>query len=93
VIGPEHEQARHEGGPSFADAVTFAFGDEQAGVFGLARLGLSGGGRAGSALALLFADGEPAAVLARGDVELASPAWEDVAVDGLAAGVAEPLRR
>jgi hypothetical protein len=95
VIGPEHEGARAEAaGPAFTDAVTFAFGDEAAGLYGLARLGLSDGGRAGSALAVLFAGTEPVAALARGGVELpAAGDWGGLAVDGLAASVDEPLRR
>jgi hypothetical protein len=75
VIGPEDE-AVHD---AVTDAVTFSFGDEEKGLFGLARLGR---GRSASVLALLFAGGEPAVVLAR-----------DGAVDGLAAETEEPLRR
>ena len=47
------------------DSVTFAFGDEDAQLYGLARLGRSADGQ-GSALCLLFAGREPVAALARG---------------------------
>jgi hypothetical protein len=93
MIGPEHERAAEASGPGFSDAVTFAWGDAQANVFGLARLGLSPGPR-GSALAVLFADGAPAAVLAHGAVELSRDAdWSSLSVAGLSAGIEEPLRR
>jgi hypothetical protein len=76
--------------------VTFAFGDPGAGLYGLARLGLSGtdGERTGSALAVLFAGSEPVAVHARGAVPLdAGAGLEQVALPGLEATVDEPLRR
>ena len=75
MIGAELEQARTPTGPAFADAVTFAFGDADAQLYGLARIGLSPGddgeGRAGSALAVLFAGREPVAAIARGGLEVA----------------------
>ena len=69
------EQARTPTGPAFADAVTFAFGDAEAQLYGLARIGLSpasedGGARTGSALAVLFAGREPVAAIARGGLEV-----------------------
>jgi hypothetical protein len=95
VISPEHETARPATGPGFADAVTFAWGDRAAGLYGLARLGLSGPGaeRTGSALAVLFAGREPVAATARGGV--AVPADSDFAelpVGPLRATVQTPLR-
>ena len=73
MIGADLEQARTPTGPAFADAVTFAFGDADAQLYGLARIGLSpgedGGARSGSALALLFAGREPVAAIARGGLE------------------------
>ena len=75
MIGDELEQVRTPTGPAFADAVTFAFGDAEAQVYGLARIGLSpaseGEGRQGSALAVLFAGREPVAAIARGGLEVA----------------------
>jgi hypothetical protein len=76
--------------------VTFAFGDPGAGLYGLARLGLSGtdGEQTGSALAVLFAGSEPVAVHARGAVPLdAGAGLEQLALPGLEATVDEPLRR
>jgi hypothetical protein len=75
--------------------VTFSFGDPGAGLYGLARLGLSGadGDRTGSALAVLFAGGEPVAVHARGAVPLNGGAGlERLALPGLEATVDEPLQ-
>ena len=74
--------------------MTFAFGDPGAGLYGLARLGLSGDGdRTGSALAVLFAGSEPVAVHARGGVPLdADAGLERLSLPGLEATVDEPLR-
>jgi hypothetical protein len=95
VITPEYESARPATGPGFADAVTFAWGDRAAGLYGLARVGLSGAGadRAGSGLAVLFAGREPVAATARGGIELPADAdFGDLAVGGVRAGVQAPLR-
>ena len=97
MIGPGHERARPVTGPAFADAVTFAFGDPDTELYGLARIGLSPGGdgaAAGSALAVLFAGREPVAALARGALEAPTGAdWASVALGGLATSGDEPLRR
>jgi hypothetical protein len=91
VIGPDDERARRGGGAGFADAVTFAWGDPGAGLHGLARVGLADG-RA-SALALLFAGGEPVAALARGELEIPQDAdFAHLALPGLASTVETPLR-
>ncbi|MGH2945570.1 MAG: hypothetical protein ACRDPC_04805 [Solirubrobacteraceae bacterium] len=70
--------------------MTFAFADPATELYGLARLGLSGG--EGSALALLFAGREPVAALARGGLPV-DGGFEQLALPGLAATVDEPLRR
>jgi hypothetical protein len=91
VITPEHETARPATGSQFSDAVTFAWADGDAGLYGLARLGLAGG--AGSALAVLFSGREPVAATARGDIELPYGAdFTDLAAAGVAATVRAPLR-
>jgi hypothetical protein len=90
VISPADELAREADGPAFADAVTFAFGDPDRGLYGLARLGLSGGG-AGSALAILFAGRDPVAAVARGGVDAGGAGFESLALDGLSATTVEPL--
>jgi hypothetical protein len=97
VSAAELEAARTPTGPAFADAVTFAFGDAEADLYGLARIGLSpgedGGGRRGSALAVLFAGREPVAAIARGALEVDGDAgWESIALAGLRMAVTEPLR-
>ena len=97
MIGDELEQVRTPTGPAFADAVTFAFGDAEAQVYGLARIGLSpaseGEGRQGSALAVLFAGREPVAAIARGGLEVPADAgWDAISLGGLSMTVGEPLR-
>jgi hypothetical protein len=91
VIGPEHESARPATGPGFADAVTFAWGDRAAALYGLARIGVSGDGEA-SALAVLFSGREPVAAIARGGIELdGAPDFAALAAGGLATTVETPL--
>ncbi len=97
MSGAELEQVRAPTGPAFADAVTFAFGDAAAQLYGLARIGLSPGddgeGRRGSALAVLFAGREPVAAIARGGLEVEEDAgWDAIAVGGLQMAVRAPLR-
>jgi len=97
VIEAEQERARTPTGPAFADAVTFAFGDAAAQVYGLARIGLSpgedGGARSGSALAVLFAGREPIAAIARGGIEVGAEAdWTAIELGGLRMSVEAPLR-
>lgn len=94
TVGPEHEAVQGRGDET--DAVTFSFADVEAGLFGLARLGLSGEGdaRRGSALAVLFSGREPVAAIAEGDVAVAPGAgWEALALPGLGASVDVPLER
>ena len=98
MIASEHERARSPTGPAFADAVTFAFGDPEARLYGLARLGLSpgavGSAPSASALAVLFSGREPVAALARGGLEVDHGAdWGSLSVAGLSATVDEPLQR
>lgn len=93
-IGPEHETAPRRGEET--DAVTFAFADVETGLYGLARLGLSGEGaeRRGSALTVLFSGREPVAAIAEGDVEVAPDAgWPSLTLPGLGATVDAPLER
>ena len=97
MIGADSELARTPTGPAFADAVTFAFGDEDAQLYGLARIGLSPGedgeARRASALAVLFAGRDPVAAVARGGLDVDDGAgWESIAVGGLGMTVGEPLR-
>ena len=84
------EQVHPSTGPGFGESVTFAWGDPERELYGSARLGLGGDGTA-SALALLFADGGPAAVAAAGGEDVAEPSWERLEVGGVATTVEEPL--
>jgi hypothetical protein len=92
MIGPEHEALRPASGQGFADSVTVAFGDPQAQVHGLVRIGLQPGEPApGSVLAVLFAGSETVDVAARGEVEVRDPGWESATVDGVTLATEEPL--
>ena len=92
MIGPEHEALRPASGQGFADSVTVAFGDPQARVHGLVRIGLQPGEPAtGSVLAVLFAGSETVDVAARGEVEVRDPGWESATVDGVTLATEEPL--
>jgi hypothetical protein len=91
TIGPEHEAPRLSEGDGFSDAVTVAFGDASAELYGVARLGLAEGGASG--LAILFWRGEPVAVGAEGGVEVSTPSsWDEVSAAGLDTTTVEPLR-
>lgn len=91
MITPEHETARPATGPGFSDAVTFAWADADARLYGLARLGLSGG--AGSALAVLFSGRDPVAATARGGIELPDGAdYAELSAGGVSSTVRTPLR-
>src|SRR5919199_103805 len=82
---------RRPAGDGFSDAVTIAFGDERADLYGIARLGLAEGGASG--LAILFHGGEPVAVHAEAGVATDAPrAWDEVSAGGLDTEVVEPLR-
>ena len=92
TLAPEHEQPRRPEGEGFSDAVTFAFGDERADLYGVARLGLSGG--AASGLAILFHGGKPVSVAAEGGIQAPEqPSWDEVSAAGIDTGVVEALRR
>lgn len=74
-----------------SEALTVAFGDAAADVYGVARLGFADGGA--SALVILFAGGTPVTVAAEGGIEQEPPAsWDDVRVAGLAIAEIEPDR-
>ncbi len=93
TITPEQDAPRTPAAPDpgFRDAVTFAFGDPVAKLYGHARIGLGAGGASG--LALLFAGSEVAAASTAGEDGNGSSAatWEDVSVAGLRTSVEEPL--
>jgi hypothetical protein len=81
--------------PAFRDAVTFAFGDPAAKLYGHARIGLAAGGASG--VAVLFAGTEIASASTAGAVALdgdgdGARSWESVRVAGLRTSVEEPLQ-
>lgn len=92
MITAEHEQARWGSGEDFTDAVTFAFGDADAELYGLGRVGIAPAAGTMSALAIVFSAREPVAVRARGGLVAGRDGWEDVEADGLSVRVHEPLR-
>ncbi len=90
-LSPADDAPRPRAGDGFSDAVTVAFGDARADLYGVARLGLADNGASG--LAILFHRGEPVAVRAEGGVETGEPtAWDEVSAAGLDTEVVEPLR-
>jgi len=91
TVGPELEAPRPAAGEGFTDAITLAFGDAEAGVYGTLRLGLAEG-RTASGLALLFHGDEQVSVAAEGGVEVAEPsAWESISAAGIDVETLEPL--
>ena len=91
MIGAEHDAPRPRAGNGFSDAVTVAFADEAADLYGVARLGLAENGASG--LVILFHGGEPVAVRAEGGVDVDEPSsWDEVTAAGLDTEVVEPLR-
>lgn len=80
----------------FSDAVTYAFGDLDAQLFGVARVGLSpgdDGARQASGLAVLFGGSEPVAVRAAGGLPPGPGAgWEVVEAAGVATVTLTPLQ-
>ena len=91
TVTPELDAPRPPGGAGFSDAVTIAFGDARADLYGIARLGLADNGASG--LAILFHGGEPVAVRAEGGVDAGAPSsWDELSVAGLDTEVVEPLR-
>src|SRR3954468_9075799 len=88
MVTAEHEAPRPADRDGFSDAVTFAFGDPGAGVYGLARAGLAAGGASG--LAVLFRDGETVAVRAEGGAA-AEGSWESISAAGVTTRVVAPL--
>lgn len=92
MIGPEHESLRPATGDGFSEAVTVAFGDADAAVFGVARVGLvPGESTTASALAIVLADNAPVLALARGGEPVQAPRWESIEVGGVGLQTVEPL--
>jgi len=91
TVSAADDAPRSPAGDGFSDAVTVAFGDERADLYGIARLGLAEGGASG--LAILFHRGEPVAVRAEGGAAADGPrSWDEVSAAGLDIASVEPLR-
>ena len=92
TVAPADDAPRPDAGEGFSDAVTVAFGDARADLFGIARLGLAEGGASG--MTILFHRGAPVEVRAEGGVELGPrpTSWNEVSAAGLDTEVVEPLR-
>ena len=88
MVTAELEAPRPAAGEGFSDAVTFAFGDEERGLYGMARAGLAAGSASG--LAVLFRDGQTIAVRAEGGVA-ADGGWESISAAGVSTRVVAPL--
>lgn len=93
MITPEHETPRPPAGDGFGDAVSFAFGDLEAKLYGIARVGLSPQDRRASAFAVAFDGTEPAVASVQGGVEVSQAQWDDISVGEVRAYVVEPLAR
>ena len=93
MIGPEDERARPPAGDGFADSVTVAFGDADSEAYGVARLGIvPGAGPRVSALAVLFAGGQPVGAVAQGQIDISAPDWAALEAAGVRMETLEPLR-
>lgn len=91
TIGPLDEEPRSSDGAAFRDAVTFAFGDPAARIYGLARVGVGGGGTSGFAIVyagdqLVGATTQAQAVAGDG-----AQSWESVTAAGVHFEIVSPL--
>jgi len=89
-VSAADEAPRAGDDPAFRDAVTFSFGDPVKRVFGLARVGIGGGGASGFAVVYSgdeLAGASTATAVAAGDIV----SWEDVSAAGVRATVQTPL--
>jgi len=76
--------------PAFRDAVTFSFGDQAASVYGLARVGLGGGGASGFAVVYAgdaLAGASTEAQVTAGVVDT----WDGVSAAGVRSTIETPL--
>lgn len=96
TVTPIDEDPRGETTSGFSDAVTFAFGDLDAQLCGVARVGLArdpAGVQQASGLAVLFAGLEPVAVRTAGGLPVGPEVgWDAVEAAGVRTTVREPLR-
>lgn len=96
TVNAQDEAPQEPTGSAFSDAVTIAFGDPAADVYGVVRIGLSpgpDGAPQGSGLGILFSGREPVAVRAAGGLPASGEGWDSVEAGGVRSTVEEPLRR
>lgn len=93
TVTPADEEPRDASSEAqgFSDAVTFAFADPRSTVCGVARVGLAGGKASG--LAILFSDGQPAAVAAEGGLGVRGPGWSGVQAADISVATTTPLEK
>jgi hypothetical protein len=91
VIGPEDEEPHAGDGEGFGDAVTMAWGDRDAGIYGSARIGLTPAGGTASSLALLFDGREAVAGHAQGGIEVDDATFADLAAGPVRMQTEQPL--
>jgi hypothetical protein len=90
MIAPEDEAPRPPAGPRFGDAVTFAWGDPEAELYGTARIGVVGGETA-NVLGFVFAGSELVAPFVAGGEPVPGFDWSRIAAGGLEAETIAPL--
>jgi hypothetical protein len=84
------EAPRPDADPAFRDAVTFSFGDPVTELYGLARVGIGGGGASG--FAVVYAGDELAGASTQTQVATdAASSWADVTAAGVRCTVDVPL--
>jgi hypothetical protein len=91
TIGPLDEEPRTGHDPAFRDAVTFAFGDPAARLYGLARLGVGGGGASGFAIVYAGDQLAGATTQAQDVAGDAVESWESVTAAGVHLEIVSPL--
>jgi hypothetical protein len=90
----ELESARELAAPGDTDAVTFAWADADAELYGMARLGrgaAADGTLQASALSVVFSGRAPVGVFASGGEPLPEGGWERLELPGLATATTAPL--
>ena len=93
MIGPEDEEPHAGDGQGFGDAVTFSWGDREAGLYGSARAGLTPAAGTASALAFLFEGRQAAAGHVEGGIPVGEPSFADIGVGPIRARTEESLSR
>lgn len=90
AVTPGDEPPRSSDDPAFRDAITFSFGDPVAQVYGLARVGIGGGGASGFAV-VYAGDALAGASTEALDALDAPDRWDDVRAAGVRCTVETPL--